>query len=376
MGSLPVPMERMLLHIEDFLLPTTDERYQGTNLKKRSDFNSSPHCRLDHVLYQVALADHIRTLQIMYRDSEDFQNLALELREGDTSVKLPTKNLMEKITEGRSRAVALCRSCYGDDSLESLRASVDLASSYALGGMWAQVSESIAMSSQLIISKTNRKDQMEQHEQREQGKRAAIRVNCCYGLLRAHAIRFRGQITSKFLIELHGELSQLSSEQKDLPQSDMSVSALTYATNLIGELHDFFDQFIRAKRKGENISEVQETKKSAKSVPSWGDVVSYLRSDSQVMQGWMREVEDSMLPQNKAALHLPFRQCDDQKKGVAHPAQLAATYTKFSHALKVTYVDSWINIYRLDLHVLKYILLYICDYHINSYKMSSLPLPR
>jgi hypothetical protein len=42
-----------------------------------------------------------------------------------------------------------------------------------------------------------------------------------------------------------------------------------------------------------------------------------------------------MLPQNKAALHLPFRQCDDQKKGVAHPAQLAATFIKFSHALKV-----------------------------------------
>jgi hypothetical protein len=343
MGSPPVAMETVLLHIEDFLLPTIDERYQGINLKKRNDFNSSPHSRLDHVLYQVALADHIRTLQIMYRDSEDFQNLALELREGDTSVKLPTKNLMEKITEGRSRAVALCRSCYGDDSLESLRASVDLASSYALGGMWAQVIESIAMSSQLIIAKTNRKDQMEQHERQEQGKRAAIRVNCCYGVLRAHAIRFRGQITSRFLIELHGELSHLLSEQKDLPQSDMGVSALNYATNLTGELHDFFDQFMRAKRNGENISGEQE---SAKSVPSWGDVVNYLRSESQVMQGWMREVEDSMLPQNKAALHLPFRQCDDQKKGVAHPAQLAATYTKFSHALKVIYVDSWINIYR------------------------------
>jgi hypothetical protein len=287
----PAAMENVLLHIEDFLLPTIDDRYQGTNLKRRSDFSSSPHSRLDHVLFQVALADHIRTLQIMYRDSEDFQNLAIELREGDTSVKLPTKNLMEKITEGRSRAVALCRSCYGDDSLESLRASVDLASSYALGGMWAQVSESIAMSSQLIISKTNRKDQIEQHERQEQGKRAAIRVNCCYGVLRAHAIRFRGQITSRFLIELHGELSHLSSEQEDLPQSDVSVSALNYATNLTTELHEFFDQFIRNKRKTENISDKQEMKGSEKSVPSWGDVVNYLRAESQVMQNWMREVE-------------------------------------------------------------------------------------
>lgn len=70
--------------------------------------------------------------------------LAPELREGDTANKLPTKVLMEKLSEGRSRVVALCRLCYGDDSVESLRASVDLASSYALQGMWGQVNEHIA----------------------------------------------------------------------------------------------------------------------------------------------------------------------------------------------------------------------------------------
>ena len=48
---------------------------------------------------------------------------------------------MVKIIEGRIRIGALCRLCFGDDSLESLKSSIDLASAYATQGMWEQVSE-------------------------------------------------------------------------------------------------------------------------------------------------------------------------------------------------------------------------------------------
>ena len=53
------------------------------------------------------------------------------------------------------------------------------------------------------------------------------------------------------------------------------------------------------------------------------------------MNIWMTELNQIILPQNKASLHLCFRICDDQRKGVAHPLQLARSYTRFSNALKV-----------------------------------------
>lgn len=53
-----------------------------------------------------------------------------------------------------------------------------------------------------------------------------------------------------------------------------------------------------------------------KIVPSWGDVVDYFREESSVMNKWMKEIEDAILPQSKAVLHLPFRQCDNQRKGI------------------------------------------------------------
>jgi hypothetical protein len=111
-------MSAVLFNIETFLLPSLDGRYASSNTRKQENFSSSPLMRLDQILDQVALADHIRTMQIMYRDSEDELNLAGELRASqgahDAPVKrLPTKHLMEKLSEGRARVVALCRLCHG-----------------------------------------------------------------------------------------------------------------------------------------------------------------------------------------------------------------------------------------------------------------------
>jgi hypothetical protein len=333
-----ISMDQILLHIEHFLLPTADDRYLEDNLKKKKDYSSSPYARLDHVLYQVVLADHIRTIQIMYRDGEDEQGLASELRESDMTVKLTTKHLMEKLSEGRSRVTALCRSCYGDDSVESLRASVDLASSYALQGMWPQVSEHIAIASQQLISKATLRDQEEQRVKQKRGKQAALRVSCCYRVLRAHAIANRGQIKTVFLRELMMELSLLTNEEdkQDGVAGDVSVVGLNYATELTTELLEFFNNFVRDKRINRSYSSEEiDGRQRKKAVVSWGDLINYFREDCELMQTWIREVEDTILPQNRAALHLPFRQCDCQRKGVAHPAQLAATYSKFSNVLKV-----------------------------------------
>ena len=141
----------LLVEIERFYLPSQDVRYLPPSQRPQRDQDISPDARLDHVLYQISLSEHLRTMQIMYRDSEDEQRLVLELREGDSNTALPTKDLMEKLLEGRCRVVALCRMCRGEDSVESLRALVDVASAYALQGQWAQVHEYMSLATQKLV---------------------------------------------------------------------------------------------------------------------------------------------------------------------------------------------------------------------------------
>ena len=137
-GNGPNPL---LVEIEGWVLTSPDERLLSPpSQRSKRDLESTPDERLDDVLYRLQFCDHLRTMQIMYRDSEDEQRLAPELRDADAQgAPLPTKALMEKLLEGRCRVVALCRMCRGDESVEGLRALVDLAGAYALQGMWPQV---------------------------------------------------------------------------------------------------------------------------------------------------------------------------------------------------------------------------------------------
>ena len=183
-----IPMESILFLIEQFLLPGADDRYLPVNMKKRRNICTCPTARLDHILYQVSLADYIRMTQIMYRDIEDDQCLAPELRVGDTTIKLPTKHLIQKISEGRSRILALSRCCYEENSIEILRALVDLTSSYALQGMWPQVNDNVAQISYLLSLKdaVSDSDRERQRVREQNSKRAAHKVNCCFKLLRSN----------------------------------------------------------------------------------------------------------------------------------------------------------------------------------------------
>ena len=336
-GIDSLPMEEVLTHIELSVLPTADDRYIPINRRKRKDDSGAPHARLDHILYQVALADHIRMMQIMYRDSEDEQGLAPELREGDTTVKLPTKHLMEKLVEGRSRVVALCRTCYGDDSFESLRASVDLASAYALQGMWQQVITHVAVASNLLQMKEEVSDIRVQRTKQSRGKQAASRVRCCYSVLRAHALLNGGQISTVFVQEL---MKEMTASFTGDGENTLETLGTNNITKLTSELYDFFQRFSVNRRDGNSPSSEEKHKEEPNNIlrrdtPSWGDLINFFRDESFVMNIWMTELNQIILPQNKAALHLCFRICDDQRKGVAHPLQLAGAYTRFSNALKV-----------------------------------------
>jgi len=177
-GGPPMPAQqqidtsKILGQVEAFLLPQMDfysrwsaakQRVRQVILSSSSSSSSSslqddldvtglcPIARLDDILYQVALADHIRTMQTMYRDPHDEHRLIGDLRTDHPHTTLPSKQLILKIIEGRVRCQALCRLTYGQGSVEMLRATVDLASAYALQGQWPQVAEHMAIASQKLV---------------------------------------------------------------------------------------------------------------------------------------------------------------------------------------------------------------------------------
>jgi hypothetical protein len=127
----PLSMSVILSKVESFLLPSYDDRYL-IKRNKVPDSDISPYNRLSHLLSQVTTAEYIRSIQTLYRDTEDEHFLVNELRLESPTMRLPNKSLVVKITEGRSRIFALSRLCFGNDSIELVRAQIDLANSYAL----------------------------------------------------------------------------------------------------------------------------------------------------------------------------------------------------------------------------------------------------
>jgi hypothetical protein len=189
-------MEILLKQIEDFLLPSavlSSNKAQNTQLV--------PKHKLDELLYQVSLGDHIRSLQTVYRDSHDELNLAEELRcygmsaANSDAPKLPTKSLTSKLCEGRSRVLALIKLCYGDNGVEYIRSLLDIANVYALQGLWEQVEEHISNAAKLIEKLTKDiKYKNANFIKVRSAQDAAARVSCTYATLRRHAVKYRGQV--------------------------------------------------------------------------------------------------------------------------------------------------------------------------------------
>jgi len=367
----------ILARVEEFLLPVVTSSSFSTKAASTArafDVHGlSPHARLQDVLYQVALADHIRTMQTMYRDSHDEHRLVSELRTEHAGVALPTKKLMTKITEGRVRAMALCRLCFGNDSVEMLRATIDLASSYALQGMWQQVSEHMAMASQKLVAIANPHVKMQQLRRTVAARHAAAKVECTYRVLRAHAMSHYGQVTRDVLQELIIELAKLPPNTTTSSSSSSSSSspgrgdedgeyyngeeepeedgelrveeALSHPMQLAALLHGFISRYGSSSTARANSSSSMSSaqrggnnganKGGNSSAPSWGEVVDYLRNDCLLMQNWVRDMDGGLLPQNKASLRIPFRQADAQKRFATHPAQLSHFMTRVPAAARV-----------------------------------------
>lgn len=201
--------EKLLAAVEMFILPSIDERYM-IKRNKVTDRGLLPAKRLSHLLTQVAIAEHIRTVQTLYRDSDDELKLVSELRVDNPSAKLTTKSLISKITEGRARICGLCRVKYGEHSVQALRSKVDLANSYALQGMWPQVAEHISMAikSLAVISMSTKPAEFNAALRR--GILNATRVRCVYHVLRDHCSRHSGHVIQTiFLDHLSSSLASI-----------------------------------------------------------------------------------------------------------------------------------------------------------------------
>src|SRR3546814_837600 len=79
-------------------------------------------------------------MQSHYRDNHDDYCVCEALRSPETKAAgaLPTKDLLRVVTEGRARAVGLSKLVHGNASLRTIKATTELASAYAVQGLWEQ----------------------------------------------------------------------------------------------------------------------------------------------------------------------------------------------------------------------------------------------
>lgn len=301
-------------------LSTKSQSLSSSSWLDSLELNLTPRQRLEHTCVQVCLAEHIKTMQTMYRDPDDDLQVCLPMRSnGLPGLKLPSKLLQERILEGQIRIAALCRICYGDSSLEHIRARNDLSGSFAQQGLWQQAREVVDESHTALLRLCELPSARETYlAQLKRCKTTASIVFTTYKLLRTHAIQNFGHITLDFIRELIAEVGKLplgasvdDSTSKTLGGLTMqadSSSHLDAVTKLVAALHTYLTTFAST---------------NAGRSPSWGNMLDYLRHDCLAMRELWAIVEDGMLPQMRASLLLALQQCDRLNKRVAHATQFS-----------------------------------------------------
>ena len=353
----------LLLELERWVLPPTDERLLLPIQRRRkpSNLDDRPMDRLNEVLYRLQLCDHLRILQSLYGDSEDEQRLIAEFRENreDDKVLMSTKVLQDKLLEGRCRVMALCRMCYGEESLECVRALVDLAGANALLGQWGPMNEQLTIASTKLSLLSSPSEVLQRAYKRRKSYHAASLVDCCYRILREHALAQRGQVTPLYVRQLDEALKNVRTKELEEiaalketnpgPEFDFDYEFIVTPTQIkeiITEVYTFIERFMNDRKKpstafrsisptnGRISPDLVPLKPPHKTYPSWGDMISFLRTDCEVVLLWIDEMQMGSLPQDISALHLSFRVCDEQHRGIAHPMQLSRTLVQFPNALK------------------------------------------
>lgn len=346
--------EDLLTLVESVLLPKNLLHHnvpENEELEKKNDFQSTPHKRFLDLVYELAVADHVRAMQAIYRDSYDEQYLYQEIRSENRSLgQFRTKELMERIIVGRSRLIALARLCYGNHHLTTFRSRLDLSVSYAYHGLWAQSHEKCSTLFEDIKRWMNdpstANDQSMSPFDFETGFDCAMRVLKVYRCIRRHAHANAGKIfptvITSIVSELDAEMSKTDSEKVPHP------------SRLAASLHNFFSATSKVPLKkfaasyfteenGGTGSANNATTRNETLFKSWGDVIDYLRNKCEVMQIWVENAESTLLPQSKAILTTPFRFCDPSHRNLAHCIQLSSEIVKFPSAFKLISGSSFLK---------------------------------
>ena len=310
-------MSSIIEVVENSLLPSKKNDYLVRENNKLLEM-LQPKQRLNEILNDVAVYDHIRALQSLYKDNYDEMDISkqyihllgnrdikVDVDTNSYLIKLTSKDLLKHISDGRARAIALCRLCYGDDSIEMIRAIVDLASIYAQEGLWSQVNHHLGIATQkggrLVESKlqVNSKYILNDSNLKEVYLIAKI-----FKCLRDHATKHFGHITKDIITEIMSVVGQLPSKENESVKGN-DTGIIEDHTKFITSLHLFFNRI------GNENS------------PTWGKLIDFIRHECEIFQNWIYDAESHILPQNLAILRLPFKQCDTQIRDVAHPKQLA-----------------------------------------------------
>lgn len=334
-------IQKTLARIESFLLPPS-AAHLGPSRDPQKDFPSTPTDRLDQILYQLAVAEHVRVMQTIYRDSFDEYSIATELRGAGSKDKLPTKALLQKLLEGRTRAMTLVKLCCGPQSIAMVKAFIDLANAYALQGMWAQAEERILLAIEKLVEvEAAVKSNPTLMETRSLALSAAERVRIVLSSLRRHVVANGGQVCGG------GWLKELAAAFGDIISSSGTDDSLSHPSKLFASLAELFSssasklplkQLTKSYFADQHTlpKQQQQQQQSKEEVKTWGDVVDFLRNKCVVHRSWMTCAQSLLLPQTKALLCLPFRLCDPHARSLAHPLQLAAALQAFPSVVRVT----------------------------------------
>jgi tetratricopeptide (TPR) repeat protein len=328
--------EELLSRVEAYLLPRIILEDTSVVDHTKYDFHTLPKKRFNDLLFELTVADHVRTMQTIYRDSYDEQHLFEEVRGfGSQLNHVPAKDLLEKIIDGRSKLTPLSKLCYGPNHLNTQKCILDLGTAYAFHALWSQAHEKALELSSLL---KNEKETPEMDY--STGFECASRMVKVYRCIRNHVVRNQGKVLVSVINEIINEFETAAV----IGDNEGSVP---HPSRLAASLHAFFSSSSKLRLKKYSASyfdsndHTQGDHQSPKSssgeskVRSWGEVVDFLRNKCDVMKIWIETAESILLPQNKALLLLPFRYCDPSHRNLAHCIQLSLEIPKFPLSFKI-----------------------------------------
>lgn len=263
--------------------------------------------------------------------------------------RLPTRALMQMVTGGRSRVLALARLNYGASSQQYVRAALELANSYALQGLWAQVAEYTQLARNAFV--LARREQSSRLTRQLLHARLVLMV---FGLVRDACTVNNGQVPEGVAADLAGllgaEARRLSAQEGAEAEAEEANAG---ARQLASEVRSFQLRHKYGSWSGQPLEDEARLEERA-STPVYGELVSFLRLESPSLRCWLESVHLLLAPQSLAALELVLAHADGGGATLS-PARLVLALSEVSAAARVvagTGLLAWLGKLNTEARVL------------------------